>query len=473
MTTTLCPPRIDAGRDADLLTETTPPLARLAALTELLPRIQMAETAQEACQVLAEEVQNYLGCQHVIVGLCAPGTSNCRLAAHSGAVNWPPHSEQARSARSALQEAVARGELAVWPPVASDQVHALLAHAQFARSANVAAVAGGPLRDERGTVRGAWLLAGSAATIQDGGVLAFVRAAEIPLATALQLLARAQRRSLFGLLRELGSRLCRGRSQAVWALLTLSLALLCIPVPHYVNCCCQLEPVTRRFAAAPFAAPLQQSRVVTGDLVQQGQVLAQLDGRDLRWELAGVRADLERATIEHAGHLASHASGQAEVTRHEVDRLTHRARLLEAREHDLDIRSPIDGLVVSGDLRDAEGMPVKVGQVLFEVAPLDKLVVELAIPEEDVAYVRVDMPVEITLDAFSLQRRTARVARVHPRAEIRDQENVFVAEVPLSNDRQNLYPGMRGRARIATGSARLGWLLFRRPAATMLRWLGW
>lgn len=39
-----------------------------------------------------------------------------------------------------------------------------------------------------------------------------------------------------------------------------------------------------------------------------------------------------------------------------------------------------------------QGSPVEKGQSLFEVAPLETMRVELAIPAEDIAYIRPEMP---------------------------------------------------------------------------------
>ena len=44
------------------------------------------------------------------------------------------------------------------------------------------------------------------------------------------------------------------------------------------------------------------------------------------------------------------------------------------------------GIVVSGDLKRHEGAAVKIGQSLYEVAPLEKLVAEVAIPEEELEF---------------------------------------------------------------------------------------
>jgi multidrug resistance efflux pump len=65
----------------------------------------------------------------------------------------------------------------------------------------------------------------------------------------------------------------------------------------------------------------------------------------------------------------------------------------------LDIKSPIDGVVISGDLKRAEGAPVAIGQTLYEIAPLDRMVAEVAIPDDEISRVRLAQSVTINLDA--------------------------------------------------------------------------
>ncbi|MBM4094502.1 MAG: efflux RND transporter periplasmic adaptor subunit [Planctomycetes bacterium] len=446
---------------------------QLAALTELLGRLQTSPTAAEACHVLADEMQTWLGCQEVVVGLCRPGSTTCRVEAISQVDAFPAHGQKARAAQAVLQEAIARSDVSCWPARDEGSRHALKAHEQYASSCPAEVVVSSPLRDARGDVRGAWLFAGRAAVVSSDSTMSLIAAAQSPVACVLQLLARAQAGRVRGVVHAAARAIRRRRGQVVLAALALVVGLLWVPVPHRVPCDCQLEPVTRRFVAAPFAGPLRETCVEPGDVVRQGQLLARMDGREIRWELAGVQADLYRATKARAGHVASHKAGEAEVARHEVDRLRFREELLKSRDQELEIRSPVDGMIVSGDLKDAQGMPLKVGEVLFEVAPLDAMVVELAVPEDDVKFVETGMPVAMSLDAFPTRRFSAQVGRVHPRAELRDGENVFVAEVILESERGELLPGMRGHGRVAVGNARLGWILFRRPVAAALEWLGW
>jgi multidrug resistance efflux pump len=250
------------------------------------------------------------------------------------------------------------------------------------------------------------------------------------------------------------------------------LAALAIPIPHRVECECDLEPVLRQFVAAPFEAPLEAVLVRPGDEVRAEQLLARLDGRELRWELAGVTAEYQRASRERDGHMAKHDSGAARLAELEMERLQLKLRLLEHRTTQLEVCSPVAGLVISGDLDKAIGAPLDVGQVLFELAPLEQLVAEVQVPERDVPYTRIGQRVEFWLDSQPDEPLTGTIARLMPRAEIQSGESVFVAEVAVENRAGWLRPGMHGTARIDVGRCRLGWRLFHRAWETARVWAG-
>jgi multidrug resistance efflux pump len=259
----------------------------------------------------------------------------------------------------------------------------------------------------------------------------------------------------------------------VLAGIVLLIAVLCCPWPYRVKCDCELQPVVRRYVAAPFDATLERSYVEPGDLVSQDQLLARIDGREIRWELAGMAAEQTKASKQRDGHRAAHEFGSAEVARYEMERLALKTELLEYRGDNLDIRSPIDGIVITGDLKKAEGVPLTVGQTLFEIAPLDRMIVEIAVPEEEIRHVRTGQAVEIVLEAFPRERLQGTLARIHPRSELKETEHVFVAEFDLSNPDARLRPGMHGKARISTPSHPLAWNLFHKPWEKMLYWMGW
>jgi multidrug efflux pump subunit AcrA (membrane-fusion protein) len=250
------------------------------------------------------------------------------------------------------------------------------------------------------------------------------------------------------------------------------LVMLC-PMRYRIACECELQPVNRRFVAAPFDGRLEKNFVEPGDVVAAGDVLASIDPRDVNWELSGKLAELHRVTKERAGYLVAHESGKVEMASLEMERLGLDIEQLEHHAANLEIRSPIAGIVVLGDLSKSEGVPLEKGQSLFEIAPLDRMVVEVSIPEDDVRFVEKGMPARVNLDAFPMNKREAAIERIHPRAELQDHENVFVAEVTVENTDGVLRPGMRGHAKIATVRRTVGWVFFHKAIAATLTWFGW
>ena len=68
---------------------------------------------------------------------------------------------------------------------------------------------------------------------------------------------------------------------------------------------------------------------------------------------------------------------------------------------------------------------------------------------------------------------TGELLSIHPRSEIKDDQNVFIAEVRMQNLDDTLRPGMNGQARITTARHALIWNLFHKPVESVLTWLGW
>ena len=58
-------------------------------------------------------------------------------------------------------------------------------------------------------------------------------------------------------------------------------------------------------------------------------------------------------------------------------------------EQDANIASPIARRVITGDLKKQIGAPVKTGDAMFIVAPIDSLRAEISVPEDQIADVHV------------------------------------------------------------------------------------
>jgi multidrug resistance efflux pump len=198
-----------------------------------------------------------------------------------------------------------------------------------------------------------------------------------------------------------------------------------------------------------------------------------MDGREIRWKRAGVEADLKQSIKKRDVAQATHSYADQQIAQLESDRLKLELELLDYRAENLEIKSPISGIVASGDLERAEGAPLTIGQTLFEIAPLEKMIVEVALPDDEISHIDVEQTIDVRLDAYPGQAWQVVVAKVQPRSETRERDNVFIAEAELDNIDGRLRPGMKGRAKVRTPHRPLGWILFHKPWEYVTKKLLW
>lgn len=455
----------------------------LAALLDIVNRLHDERGQDSASRRLVNDLAAHLStvtdsAVTVSLAMVHESTHRCQLTAASDSLQVDSHCPHNVARQSAAQECLARDAVTLWPARTNQTRHSVLAHQQLAEIDETNTALTVPLKiagEKTVAVVVCTTTVGEdlkSATMIDEAVR-FLTSSAAPLATALQIRQQLDLPWWKKVARRTASIVQSGRYQiAALCLIVLTAAML-IPFDYKVSCDMELQPVSRRFIAAPFAAQLQACLVEPGDVVEEGQILARLDGREIQWELSGVLADLEKAIKERNTHLSERSFGLAAISRHESQRLQNQAALLQARLKQLEIRSPVAGVIVAGDLKDTEGAPLKTGELLFEVAPLDSMKVRVGIPEDDIRHVDVGMATRLQLDAMPSEALETKLVRLNPRAEVFEDENVFIAEAEVSNSDLMLRPGMRGRAWVSTGPQPLGWNLFHKPFAWATSWLGW
>jgi len=253
----------------------------------------------------------------------------------------------------------------------------------------------------------------------------------------------------------------------------IAVGIMLIPIPYRVGCDCEIQPHTRRFVSAPYTGTLEKSLVGPGDLVKKDQLIALMDGRLLRHELMGVRAEFGAAKKRRDAALAQREVAQSQISRSEMRRLDSRINSLEDQLGRLEVRSPYEGVIISGDMEKAEGAQMEIGQTLFEVAPLSSMLAEVAIPESEIQYVNESDQVAIKLSAFPFETLHGPIRSIHPAAEVVEDDAVFVAEVDLSDSDLEIRPGMKGSAKVKTQWRPLGWNLFHKSWESVRCWTIW
>ncbi|MCG8650345.1 MAG: HlyD family secretion protein, partial [Pirellulales bacterium] len=191
-----------------------------------------------------------------------------------------------------------------------------------------------------------------------------------------------------------------GRSKWLAGCLLGILALVAVwPVHYRVACTATVGTLKQRLISAPFEASLMAAHVKPGDHVKAGDVLMVLDGGPLRIERESIEAEIQQASKEYNMALATGQVARAQQANLKRRQLTRRFDLLTDRLQRLEVVSPINGIVISGDLERYVGAPLQMGQTLMEVAPMDYMTIEIEIPEHEIGYVGPDAETRIKIDA--------------------------------------------------------------------------
>jgi biotin carboxyl carrier protein len=248
---------------------------------------------------------------------------------------------------------------------------------------------------------------------------------------------------------------------------------MCFPVRYPIACTARIQPVGQRFVAAPFAATLASVHVHRGDTVVTDQLLYTLDGRPLRLERDSLHAELELAKKEREVALAARRIADAQQADLKQLQLQRRAELLDDRLSRLQVRSPIDGIVVAGDFEKYIGSPIETGQTLVEIAPLDQVSVEVEIPEHEIGFVTEQASTRIRFASVDSQSHYHDLGRLSPIAEVREEKNLFVARIQLENSAGLLRPGLLGEANVYGPYRPLCWRVARTIWERLLWWGGY
>jgi multidrug resistance efflux pump len=145
---------------------------------------------------------------------------------------------------------------------------------------------------------------------------------------------------------------------------------------------------------------------------------------------------------------------------------------LEAERTQAVLRAPVDGVVTAGDVKAGDFL--EPGKVVLEIAERKGFRFEVSVPSEEMAHVRVGMPVRVKLDAYDYQKYgtlTGTVCFISPDSGVAEGQRTatYVVKVQVNGDevgrgeqRGRVKLGLTGQAEIVTGHERLLALLLKK-----------
>jgi HlyD family secretion protein len=236
-----------------------------------------------------------------------------------------------------------------------------------------------------------------------------------------------------------------------------------------------IEPVLTVDVKSKASGEIIGMNVQTGDDVKVDQLLATIDPRIPRNNLAQAEANLEvaRAQLTNANAqlarsdtlLKAQAITQAEYDNAKLAYANANAAVVRARSdlenardrmNDTRLRAPVAGTIIAknvelGTVISSPTTDVGGGTVLFKMANLDTVQIRALVDETDIGKVQSGLATSITVDAYPNRPFEGTVLKVEPQATVQQNVTMFNVLIRIPNPSHLLKPGMNTEVEIHVG----------------------
>jgi membrane fusion protein, multidrug efflux system len=207
-----------------------------------------------------------------------------------------------------------------------------------------------------------------------------------------------------------------------------------------------LEPDSEAPVLARVSGEVIEILVEEGSEVQVGQILAKLDGEQLRLELLQAKANLDQIRSEYARLVGLQKRGLVSTAMYEslsydLDSLKASYELKRLNYSYTSIRAPIAGVVSSREIK--VGRQVYINDPTFRITDVAKLVAYLKIPQSELPKFSAGQSVKLSVDAMPEIMFAATIDRISPTIDV--STGTFRATAYVENDHGELAPGMFAR----------------------------
>ncbi len=233
-----------------------------------------------------------------------------------------------------------------------------------------------------------------------------------------------------------------------------------------------MEPVRTVEVKSKASGEILRLHVDTGDELEPGALLAEIDPRDVRNDFNQTEADLnvaqarveistaqlERSRLllesgviteqEHESANLDFANAQANLVKASTS-----MELAELRLSDVTIRAPMAGTIIQksveeGQVIQSASQNVSGGTTLFMMANLAEMQVRTLVDETDVGQISADLTATVTVEAFPGRTFAGIVDKIEPQAEVQQNVTMFAVIVMIDNRGGLLKPGMNAEVEI-------------------------
>ena len=265
-------------------------------------------------------------------------------------------------------------------------------------------------------------------------------------------------------------------------------ACFCVPWEYRVSANGTLMPVIRHEIFAPWDAHVEDILVESGQSVEQGDQLIQLESEDLRSQLVAAETEVaeQRKRVSSlslqldqsrtAGDNQTYLQLQGELSKAEIELAgaTTQLEVIQGRINDLLLVSPAKGIVTTFQLDELlADRPVRRGENILQIVdPSSEWRLELNVPEDRSGYLyratqsseeelNVDFVLATNVERHLTGKLQTLGTRVDAHEEIGGAIQTFVSLTPETlTSLPEKHVGAQVHAKIHCGQRSLGYVLF-------------
>jgi len=234
-----------------------------------------------------------------------------------------------------------------------------------------------------------------------------------------------------------------------------------------------IEPVRTVEVKSKASGEILSVHADTGDVVQAGSLLVEVDKRTPRNELAEAEATLKAArarrqiaetamqraeTLFKSGTLtqSDYEQSQLEFANSEAQVVSAEVALENARiaMSDTDVLAPITGTIIErsvepGAVISSPTQAVSDGTILMKMADLTVVQVRALVDETDIGKIHPGMEANVVVAAYPNQPFHGKVQKIEPQAIVDQNVTMFAVLISIDNELGLLRPGMNAEVSIS------------------------
>jgi len=233
-----------------------------------------------------------------------------------------------------------------------------------------------------------------------------------------------------------------------------------------------IEPETTIEVKSKASGEILVLNAETGDHVEQGSLLVQIDKRNPGNIVDQAQADLEAARarrkiattqLSRTKNLldkgivteTEYETAELELANADAAVISKQVELENARIalEDTDVNAPISGIIIQknverGQVISSPTRDVGGGTILLKMADLKTVQVRTLVDETDIGKIHPDMQASVNVSAYPNQPFNGQVLKIEPQATVDQNVTMFPVLIRLGNPEGLLRPGMNAEVEI-------------------------